>query len=54
MPEFDPYGTGRWIPCDGCEDYWCTLHEKHAHDCACPALHLTEEEHEADLDSRET
>jgi hypothetical protein len=21
-----------------CEDYWCTLHEKHVYDCECPSL----------------
>lgn len=25
-----------WIRCPGCENYWCTVHKKHAHDCECP------------------
>jgi hypothetical protein len=33
----NPYES-RWIVCDLCEDYWCTLHEKHAYDCDCPSL----------------
>lgn len=32
-------GTTRvpWIPCPLCEDYLCTIHWMHAHDCPCPA-----------------
>ena len=26
------------IPCTSCEDYWCTLHAMHAHDCPCPPI----------------
>lgn len=25
-----------WVPCPGCEDWWCRLHQMHAHDCPCP------------------
>jgi hypothetical protein len=27
-----------WVPCNGCEDFYCRRHEMHAHDCACPAV----------------
>jgi len=27
-----------WIPCDNCEEYWCTIHEKHAFECDCPPI----------------
>jgi len=26
-----------WRPCP-CGNYWCELHNQHAHDCPCPAL----------------
>lgn len=25
-----------WVPCPGCEGAWCTEHEEHVPDCACP------------------
>ena len=25
-----------WVPCDGCEDFWCLIHGSHAYDCSCP------------------
>lgn len=25
-----------WIPCPACDDFWCTIHREHAHDCRCP------------------
>lgn len=27
-----------WIPCPGCDDFWCVIHEKHAYDCKCPSI----------------
>ena len=27
-----------WVKCSWCEDYWCTIHEDHVHNCPCPAI----------------
>jgi len=27
-----------WVPCSCCEDFWCSLHNKHTADCDCPPL----------------
>jgi hypothetical protein len=27
-----------WTPCDGCEDFYCQIHQVHAYDCECPAV----------------
>jgi len=27
-----------WIPCDDCEEFYCTIHEKHVCDCDCPEI----------------
>ena len=27
-----------WIKCECCDDFWCKLHNRHAHDCLCPPL----------------
>jgi hypothetical protein len=27
-----------WVPCHGCEDWWCRKHEKHVFECDCPPL----------------
>lgn len=27
-----------WVPCPGCGNYWCRLHQQHAYDCPCPAV----------------
>jgi hypothetical protein len=27
-----------WVPCECCEDYICTIHGMHAHDCECPPV----------------
>ena len=27
-----------WIPCDQCDNFICTHHKMHAHDCPCPVL----------------
>ena len=26
----------KWVPCPCCEDFWCNIHQCHAHDCGCP------------------
>tara|TARA_B100000749_G_scaffold163541_1_gene125742 strand:- start:417 stop:650 length:234 start_codon:yes stop_codon:yes gene_type:complete len=30
---------GRWIKCDGCDDWWCLAHDGHVFECACPSVH---------------
>jgi hypothetical protein len=31
--------SAAWVPCvGGCGDYWCRLHDQHAHECECPPL----------------
>jgi len=32
-----------WIPCPYCQDFWCTIHQAHAHDCECPDLQTWDE-----------
>lgn len=27
-----------WTECEMCGEYWCNLHQQHAHDCACPDI----------------
>jgi hypothetical protein len=27
-----------WVPCDGCDDFWCTAHGAHIADCDCPEI----------------
>lgn len=28
-----------WVPCpDGCDDFYCTIHNKHTADCECPEI----------------
>lgn len=27
-----------WVPCDCCENFLCTIHGGHAHDCDCPPV----------------
>jgi hypothetical protein len=27
-----------WIPCPCCENYLCTVHMTHAHECQCPSI----------------
>ena len=27
-----------WIPCPDCDDFFCTIHQEHVYDCACPEL----------------
>jgi hypothetical protein len=29
---------GAWIKCEGCGDWWCTVHKQHAYDCDCPPI----------------
>lgn len=28
----------RWVKCEHCGEFWCSLHDQHAADCACPAV----------------
>lgn len=30
--------TPAWIRCPDCENYLCTIHQEHAHDCPCPPV----------------
>ena len=30
--------TPAWIPCPCCENFLCTIHGMHAHDCPCPPV----------------
>lgn len=31
--------TPAWIPCpNGCQDYFCTIHNEHTHVCDCPSI----------------
>jgi len=30
--------TSEWQRCDSCENDWCNIHEKHAHECSCAPL----------------
>lgn len=34
----DPTTLPAWLPCPCCEDFLCTIHRMHAHDCECPAI----------------
>ena len=34
----NPYHDRLWIPCDMCDDFWCTRHQQHVYDCKCPPL----------------
>jgi hypothetical protein len=27
-----------WVPCPGCEEFWCTVHDQHAFECPCPPV----------------
>lgn len=27
-----------WEPCDGCDEFWCNIHEMHAFECPCPPI----------------
>ena len=27
-----------WVRCQCCDCFWCTRHQKHAHDCDCPSI----------------
>ena len=33
-----------WVPCDSCENYWCTEHQMHVHDCPCPPIEEWDED----------
>jgi len=28
--------AAQWIPCDNCDEYWCSIHWLHVFECACP------------------
>lgn len=30
--------TPTWIPCPCCENFYCTIHQKHSHECECPPI----------------
>jgi hypothetical protein len=30
--------SAAWVPCPCCENFHCTIHETHAHDCPCPPV----------------
>lgn len=30
--------TPAWVRCRFCEDYLCTFHGRHVHECPCPAI----------------
>ena len=30
--------TTPWIPCPGCDEFYCTIHQMHACDCDCPPV----------------
>jgi hypothetical protein len=34
----DPYADGVWVACPCCDDPWCTRHDQHAFECACPPI----------------
>lgn len=27
-----------WVTCPNCENYWCNIHNQHAHECECPPV----------------
>lgn len=27
-----------WVPCNGCEEFWCSVHNQHAWECDCPPI----------------
>jgi hypothetical protein len=27
-----------WVPCRCCDNFWCTVHQRHVHDCPCPPI----------------
>lgn len=37
VEEIVPSGAA-WVPCGGCDDFYCRIHQAHAYDCACPAI----------------
>lgn len=40
LPSFDAVSVvaPAWIPCSGCDGFYCRIHQEHAYDCACPAV----------------
>ena len=37
-----------WIPCECCDEYWCTYHEAHAHQCLCHCIEDWDDEIQRD------
>ena len=37
LPSTPPSGPA-WVPCPDCDDKWCNIHGKHAHECPCPPI----------------
>lgn len=35
--DHSPYQV-KWVPCACCDEYFCTLHFRHAFECGCPSL----------------
>ncbi len=35
-PDDDPIPA--WVPCDNCDEWYCTIHGEHVHDCPCPPI----------------
>ena len=29
-----------WAKCPDCDEYWCNLHQEHAHECICPPIEV--------------
>ena len=27
-----------WTECPDCDEFWCNIHNEHAHDCPCPGI----------------
>lgn len=37
-----------WVRCGGCDDFYCTRHDAHVHDCDCPEIQDWESDPYAD------
>ncbi len=33
-----PDSVAVWVKCEMCDEWWCTFHGQHAHDCVCPGI----------------
>jgi len=38
-----PTSLPAWVPCQSCDDFWCTIHYKHVYDCECPGIEAWED-----------